>query len=120
VSLHCQTQGTVSGGGTVADYIGKAVDPRASGFTLSGHTVGTLGAAAGMSEFELMQLLGHKTAATTRRYVQTVQEVQRKNIETIGNVISAMGEGDSAEIIAVKGKTLNYSMKVGRICRTLN
>lgn len=69
------------------------------------HTVGTHGAASGMSEFDLMHLLGHKHAATTRRYVSEVQDATRRNAEIIGNTIAAMGAGDqSAEVIELKGR----------------
>jgi len=65
------------------------------------HTVGTHGAAAGLTEFQLMQLLGHRTAATTRRYVQEIEEATRRDAEKVGSAISAMGRGESAEVIEI-------------------
>jgi len=58
------------------------------------HTVGTHGAAAGMSEYDLMFLLGHKNAATTRRYVQEVEQNTRRNAEIIGDKFSSIGNDD--------------------------
>ena len=68
------------------------------------HTVGTWGAAAGQSEFQLMQVLGHKTTAATRRYVQTVKEAQRRDSEQIAQAIQAAGNGNGGEIVQLTQK----------------
>ena len=65
------------------------------------HTVGTWGAAGGASELQLMQILGHKSAATTRRYVATAKEAQRKGTERIARAIQAAGNGNGGVVVSI-------------------
>ncbi len=86
----------------------KGVDETVRLHTLR-HTIGTWGATAGLSEFQLMQVLGHKTTAMTRRYVQEVKEAQQRDGERIAQAIQAAGNGNSGEVVPLDRPKDNVS-----------
>lgn len=53
------------------------------------HTVGSLGHAAGLSQKEIQQQLGHKQMSTTERYIHGIASAQSKAANQIADIITA-------------------------------
>ena len=66
-------------------------------------TVMTNAAAAGVGTHVLRDLLGHKTTAMADRYVRFVGNPVREAREQIGNAMAAMMDGESGDVVPMKG-----------------
>jgi integrase len=69
------------------------------------HTVGTFAGQTGSNEFGVRDLLGHKTLATTGRYVNRDTAPLRALADRVERRISSALAGNSAEILALPAGT---------------
>jgi integrase len=68
------------------------------------HSVGTFAAHAGGNAFLIRDLLGHKTLAMTRRYVERAVDPVRALADKVSGRIAAAMSGASGEVVALPRK----------------